>query len=58
MIFMITIGRRPILEKSMTWEKYSSQEKQARGKKMCMQRRKACEAHMQEDLTMLGLWFW
>jgi hypothetical protein len=32
--------------------------KEARGKKTHMQRRKACEAHMQEDLTMLGLGFW
>jgi hypothetical protein len=25
-------------------------------RKTCMQRRKACKASMQEDLTMLGFW--
>jgi hypothetical protein len=27
-------------------------------KQTCMQKRKACEARMQEDLAMIGLGFW
>jgi hypothetical protein len=32
--------------------------KAARARQTCMQKRKACEAHMQEDLAMIGLGFW
>jgi hypothetical protein len=32
--------------------------KATRARQTCMQKRKACEAHMQEDLAMIGLGFW
>jgi hypothetical protein len=63
------LGTGPFLGKGTTWRKYSWQggmqengkERQLAGKalderKVCIQRRKACKASMQEDLTMLGFW--
>jgi len=43
--------------KYMTWEANVHVGGSTRVKQMCIKERKECEAHMQEDLARIELWF-